>query len=123
MVVSTRSKRGPMTAESVVNGSSERMASRSSDGALTSHVVASEEVDEGVVTSAFGGVEGRPALEKCGKDGGVFVAKPVENLGKVPLQGAAQSVGDGDAIIDECAPKLYQPSEAAHVGALGLQAR
>jgi hypothetical protein len=32
-------------------------------------------------------VERRPALEKCAKQGGVFVAKPAENLRKVPETG------------------------------------
>ena len=55
----------------------------SSDSALASHVMTSEEADERVLTSAFGGIESRPALEERGKDGGVLVAEPVEDLRKV----------------------------------------
>jgi len=94
-----------------------------SDGTLAPHVVASEEADEGLLSSAFGGLECRPALEKRGKDGSVFVAKPAENLRKVAFQGAGESVGDGDASIAERSSQLDHSPEAAHVGTFGLQAR
>jgi hypothetical protein len=90
---------------------------------LASHVVTAEEGDERVLSSAFGGFESRPALEKCGKDRGIFVAEPIENLREVPFQGASEAVGDGDTIVDECSPELHHSPEAAHVCALWPQAR
>src|SRR5687768_2198398 len=51
----------------------------SSDGGLAPYVVTSEEVDERVLASALRGVERRPALEKCGKDGRVLVTEPAKN--------------------------------------------
>ena len=93
-----------------------------SDGALAAYVVTSEEVDERILPSAFGGIESRPALEKCGKDGCVLVAEPAENLREVPFEGTRNSVGDGDAIVDECTPEFHHSPEAPHVCTLGLQA-
>jgi hypothetical protein len=98
-----------------------REASR--DGALAPYVVTSEEVDERVLPSALRGVERRPAFEKCGEDGRVLVAKPAENLGEVSFQSAGESIRDGDTIIDERSSKLDHSPEAAHVCALGLEAR
>lgn len=94
----------------------------SSDSALAPYVVSSEEGDERILTSESGCGESRPALEKCGKDGCVFVAEPAEDLREVPFQRASEPVRDGDAVIHERSSKLHHSSEAAHVCALGLQA-
>src|SRR4051812_21775892 len=124
MVVSTSSRRGPMTAPSVVKGSlTVNGIEATSDGRRTSHVVAAEEVQQRIAPSAFGSVERRPALEKPSEHRRVFVAEPVEDLGKVASQRAGESVGDGDAIVGQGSSNLHQPSEGAHIGTLGLKAR
>jgi len=82
-----------------------------------------EEGDEGVATGALDGLQRRPALEEGREDVGLLVAKPVDDLREVVLEGEGETVGDADAVLDEVAACLDEASEGAHVLAVAAKRR
>ena len=92
------------------------------DGVLVADVVAPEEGGEGLVPSTLSELEGGPALDEVSEDGSLFVAKPVEDLRKVGLQGGGDTIGEPDAVLDQSASSLDEASQRPHGHALGLEA-
>jgi hypothetical protein len=85
------------------------------------NAVSVEEVDDGLSSGALHVGQGRPALKERSEDFGLLVAKPVQNLREVSLQGECEAVSDPHAILDEVASRLDEAPERAHVRTLVAQ--
>lgn len=81
-----------------------------------------KEASESVLPSLLGELEGGPALNEIGEDGGFLVAKPLQHVWEVRLQGSREAIGDSDAVLHECASIFDEAAEGAHGSALGLEA-
>ena len=66
--------------------------------------------------------ERRPVTEEVAKDRGVFVLKPLQDVGKGVFEGTGQTVGEPHFVADEAPAMCDELREGAHRRALGGRA-
>ena len=85
------------------------------------HMMGVEEALEGRAARQLNGFEGRPLGEEVAEDGGVFVVKPLEDMGEVVLQGTGEAIRETHFVADQTAAMFDKLFEGTHRGALGLE--
>src|SRR5262249_40572073 len=65
--------------------------------------------------------ERRPVTEEVAKDRGIFVLKPLQDVGKVVFQGTGRAVGETHFVADQAPAMFDELRQGAHRRALGAE--
>ena len=82
-----------------------------------------KEALKGGAPRELGGFEGGPAAEEVAKDGGVFLLKPLQDMGEVVFEGTGQAIRATDFVADQAPTVFDELCQGAHRRALGGERR
>ena len=91
------------------------------DDVDVAHMMGAEEALEGGAARELDGFEGRPLGEEVAEDGGVFVVKPLEDVGEVVFQGTGEAIGETHVVADQTAAMFDEWLKGTHRGAWGVR--